>query len=180
MGAFWERQAWWGGSMEALDAATTNYRGDPDEYKHRRFDLWVCLIPMVPIHFESLWCPQPQECSADSCWVREVGSIEVRVAVDMGDTECSNCHGRGRIHNVGMGPPHPSECTWCALPCPECQEVCERCLGRGRVQDLNYMTLRPIPGQTTKCPDCEGSGLPSGSDRVGVPESGMFDDTAPE
>ncbi len=41
IGAFWKS----GGSVKSYMAGTGEYRVS------RRVDLWVCLVPMVPIHF---------------------------------------------------------------------------------------------------------------------------------
>ena len=164
VGAYWDRRRWWGGTMEALDAATDEKRDF--SLQHRRFDLWVCLIPMVPIHFTSLWCPQPRECSSDQCWIREVGEIEVRVAVDLGDPECTNCHGREWVHNLAMGPPHLGECSWCSIPCPSCQPPPEgRCARCGHKVEHHWKDLTACVVRDCPC----GGWL---ENRVGVPESG--------
>lgn len=111
IGAYWQRDHWWGGTIAALD---------DDGVPHLAFNLWICLVPFLPIHYESMTCPEPRSCRSGRCWVRDVGRAHLSVVMGE-DIECPRCHDTGRIHNVAMGPPHLNECTWCYIACPLCQ-----------------------------------------------------------
>lgn len=111
VGAFWKRSHWWGGTIQAFESDTA--------MPHLEFDLWICLVPFFPIHYQSMTCPEPRRCRAGACWVRDVGRVHLAVVVSK--SECPRCRDTGRIHNVAMGPPHLDECTWCYIACPLCQ-----------------------------------------------------------
>lgn len=61
VGVFWKRKKWWGGNMDWFGD------GQTDNNAHRNFDLWICLVPMLPIHIQTRHCPEPGLCWSGEC-----------------------------------------------------------------------------------------------------------------
>lgn len=73
VGVFVKRKRWWGGFIP-MDRASTSQDGSweiegkpathPDD-AHSSVDVWVCLLPMLPIHYRRVTCPRDDECKRD-------------------------------------------------------------------------------------------------------------------
>lgn len=71
VGAYWKRTKWWGGFRHPDDevrlARGESVSAVQERDAHHCFDLWVCLLPCVPIHLVIETCPASDLCVAPSC-----------------------------------------------------------------------------------------------------------------